>query len=257
MINWYKIANIKKTSEHDYQPHWDYEEEEDLFKYSTLVNAFGQAKEEIEMLVLSSFDFCDGFDVFFAKNIPRDKIAMYVDGTYSHPVIIVDLEAIDKAMDKHYVRGQEEQIARDTIMHELTHAVQEAEGREYDEEEAEGSIIDFPVVAEIDELMPTRTASTKTYHIEHESFARAFQEMEGISLTDTNALEEWADYKELIKNDDPALMEEEKDGILFDIYGNGGSNRYYVRRNGQIAFSGIHAQWEAERKAKRLGFDII
>jgi hypothetical protein len=52
---------------------------------------------------------------------------MYIDGTCGYPVVLVDL-------NKH--RGYENQIGK-SIDHELKHAIQDAEGRDYDEEEAE------------------------------------------------------------------------------------------------------------------------
>lgn len=56
-----------------------------------------------------------------------DAVAMYIDGTCGYPVVLVDLEAH---------RGYENQLGK-SIDHELKHAIQENEGREYDEDEAE------------------------------------------------------------------------------------------------------------------------
>ncbi len=40
------------------------------------------------------------------------------------------------------------------------------------------------------------------------------------------------------------------------IYGDGGVNRYYVRREGRLAFSRFHSSEEAQDRARKAGFDV-
>jgi len=104
---------------HDYQPLWDYEpvEGRDLELAKLAVQAangiYRNTKEPFEL-----------WDVDLSE---LGAVATYINGTCGYPVILVDLEAH---------RGYEDQIGK-SIDHELKHAIQESEGREYDEGEAE------------------------------------------------------------------------------------------------------------------------
>lgn len=42
-----------------------------------------------------------------------------------------------------------------------------------------------------------------------------------------------------------------------EIYGNGGFNRYFVRKNGDVLFSVPHSNRKSREKAERLGFKFI
>jgi len=104
---------------HDYQPSWDYEpranSDPELAKIAIQAAAgiYRNTKEPFEL-----------WDVDMAE---RGAVGMYINGTCGFPVVFVDLEAH---------RGYEDQIFK-TIDHELKHAVQDSEGRDFDEDEAE------------------------------------------------------------------------------------------------------------------------
>jgi hypothetical protein len=103
---------------HDYMPSWDYEVDENpdpelsRIAISAAKRIYARSKEPFEL---------------WAGKLEPDTVAIYINGTCGYPVILLDL-------DKH--RGYEDQLWK-SIDHELKHALQESEGRGYDEEEAE------------------------------------------------------------------------------------------------------------------------
>ncbi len=68
-------------------------------------------------------------------------------------------------------------------------------------------------------------------------------------------------YRELLATD-PELLELLSDAAISvndnkAIYGSGGRNRYFVRGDGRIVFSKIHARGPEDiQKAEELGFEI-
>jgi hypothetical protein len=106
---------------HDYQPSWDYELNETpdpelaAMAREAAVRVYQRTKVPFELWAVD------------LNTASHDAVAMYVDGTCGYPVVLVDLE-------QH--RGYEDQFGK-SIDHELKHALQESEGREYSEEEAE------------------------------------------------------------------------------------------------------------------------
>jgi hypothetical protein len=106
---------------HDYQPSWDYELNET--PDPELAAAAKEAAVRVYQRTKVPFELW-AVDLNTASH---DAVAMYVDGTCGYPVVLVDLE-------QH--RGYEDQFGK-SIDHELKHAIQESEGREYSEEEAE------------------------------------------------------------------------------------------------------------------------
>jgi hypothetical protein len=108
---------------HDYHPNWDYEINENPDpKLARL--ATDAAKGIYNNRKTCPFEVW-AVDLNTARDV--DAIAIYVHGTSGFPVILLDLE-------KHL--GYEDQFAK-SIYHELKHAVQDAEGRDYDEDDAE------------------------------------------------------------------------------------------------------------------------
>ena len=54
------------------------------------------------------------------------------------------------------------------------------------------------------------------------------------------------------------MEDEDKEQLLFEIYGASGVNRWKVRGNGQVAFArGFAADQKYTDKAEELGFEII
>jgi hypothetical protein len=104
---------------HDYQPSWDYEpREEHDPEFAKL--AIRAAQSEYQRTK-------QPFELWDVDLTHTGAVAMYINGTCGYPVVLVDLEAH---------RGYEDQLGK-SINHELKHAIQEREGREYDEDEAE------------------------------------------------------------------------------------------------------------------------
>jgi hypothetical protein len=114
---------------HDYDPDWDYEIDEDpdptLAKMA--IEAARQVYAELRSRGVIG-DWMYGFEVW-AVHIETDHVAMYVGGTSSFPVVLLDLE-------KHH--GYESQFVQ-SIKHELKHAEQQSidPDTEGDEDEAE------------------------------------------------------------------------------------------------------------------------
>lgn len=102
---------------HDYEPNWDYEVDEN--PDPALAKLAADVAKKIYERTKYPFEL-------WACNLD-DSVGIYVDGTGGYPVILIDLE-------QH--RGYENQIGQ-TINHELKHAEQDQEGRDYDEDEAE------------------------------------------------------------------------------------------------------------------------
>ncbi len=106
---------------HDYQPSWDYELNESpdpelaALAKDAAVRVYQRRKIPFELWAVD------------LNTASHDAVAMYVDGTCGYPVVLIDLE-------QH--RGYEDQFWK-SIDHEIKHAIQESEGRENSEEEAE------------------------------------------------------------------------------------------------------------------------
>ena len=114
---------------HDYEPSWDYEIDE--FPDSKLAKFTAEVAERVykSLIKNKTIDkYFLGFEVW-AAILPEDSCAMYIDGTYDFPVVLIDLK-------KH--RKYKNQIGQ-SIYHELKHAIQDSEGTEYDEDEAENN----------------------------------------------------------------------------------------------------------------------
>jgi len=104
---------------HDYQPSWDYEpraEQDPELAAIAIMCAKGEYQRTKQPFELHDVDLTH-----------TDAVAMYIDGTCGYPVVLIDLEA-----HRDYPKG----IGK-SIDHELKHAIQDREGREYDEDEAE------------------------------------------------------------------------------------------------------------------------
>jgi ADP-ribose pyrophosphatase YjhB (NUDIX family) len=104
---------------HDYQPSWDYEPRSEQ-NPELAAMAIQCAKAEYQRTK-------QPFELHDIDLSHLGAVAMYIDGTCGYPVVLIDLEAH---------RDHADQIGK-SINHELKHAIQDAEKREYDEEEAE------------------------------------------------------------------------------------------------------------------------
>jgi hypothetical protein len=109
---------------HDYEPEWDYTLDGHPDK------EMAKLTKHICERIYTSDPNPDirgfAFEVWAAKLEPG-TVAVYIHGTYGFPVVLIDLE-------KH--REYQDQIGK-TILHELKHSIQDGDGRDYDEDEAE------------------------------------------------------------------------------------------------------------------------
>lgn len=135
---------------HDYDASWDY----DVIEPPADVKPFiDDVAKRIREQLLPKLRVFKDFEIAYASEIPGKGLATYVDGTYSQPVIVIDVEEHREVTRKlgepagFFYAGLEM-----SIIHELGHALQEAYGLTYDEDEAEsfarewhdyGEIIEF------------------------------------------------------------------------------------------------------------------
>jgi hypothetical protein len=123
----YRSSGVEEKN-HDYQPSWDYEIDEqpnpELAKIAAQC-----AQSEYAALKAKGIidDWMFGFEVWAVDLSAHNAVGMYINGTYDFPVILIDLNA--------HV-GYEDQIGK-TINHELKHAVQESKEEDFDEDDAE------------------------------------------------------------------------------------------------------------------------
>ena len=115
--------------EHDYDPEWDYE-----INYEQLDDPLIlMAQAHLERLArLEETPFCAETPgrVFPCSPLHNgEAVAVYCNGTYLEPAILIDLDA-------HKSNGDLGQIIR-SINHEVYHSIQDSEGLEPNEEDAE------------------------------------------------------------------------------------------------------------------------
>jgi hypothetical protein len=124
---------------HDYNPDWDYEADDNPDQ--EMMEAYDKAAGDVRRLFLKDFDGeFKGFRVSYVKGL-GECLAKYVDGTYSYPIVVVDLNCARNSVDNDLMDTWGDNtmynIAITTLMHELRHAWQDANGNGYDEEDAE------------------------------------------------------------------------------------------------------------------------
>lgn len=124
------VSAYRTERYHDYNPEWDYEL---LPKRSAAVKKVGKIAAKMERELKGELPF-KRFKVYCAV-LGKHKIGMYIDGTHSEPVILVDWEEIVKGAASASIDVEVGVVT--TILHELGHACQESAGKEFDEEEAE------------------------------------------------------------------------------------------------------------------------
>lgn len=114
---------------HDYDAGWDYEIDEQPQLMQMVNNIVAKLKSNL----LPAIRVFRDFNVQFVTGL--DDLGRYAYGTYSHPVVMLDMKNIQQSCERHGVEC--ELGIETTIVHELAHAIQEAHGMEMDEEEAE------------------------------------------------------------------------------------------------------------------------
>lgn len=125
---YYGVEDPKWERSHDYEPEWDYEVTER--PRGKMMQAFTQASQDIQNKHMDYFkDYFKRFRIEFVKGL-GEFLAKYVNGTNSEPVIVIDL--VECAKTQRQMKDEYPSmyhIAITTLMHELKHAMQDAEGR--------------------------------------------------------------------------------------------------------------------------------
>lgn len=135
-MNWFVTLSAKyefPEKMHDYEVSWDHSIDESAEK--AIVDHIQQFVLKLHKTLIPKLGLFKGFKVELVDSLSFNTLAMYIDGTYTFPIIVVDVGNTKLACDK-YQQNCLEQLDV-TILHELAHGIQEATGKEYDEEEAE------------------------------------------------------------------------------------------------------------------------
>jgi len=114
---------------HDYDPGWDYEEDEEPQPTNLVEKVVNKLKEEL----LPTIRLFRDFDVSYVTGL--EEMGKYAYGTHSHPIIMLDMSNIQEACETY---GTDCGIGIETtIVRELGHAIQEMFDLPMDEDEAE------------------------------------------------------------------------------------------------------------------------
>lgn len=141
-MNWYR--EIIAERDHDYNPEWDYEK--DPRPNPKVVQAFESAAQNLRGRLGIFDNVFENFTLYYTLDSLEGKgLAVYVNGTYDEPVIIVssgNILAGFRDINKEFPRNSMghiplSEIAYTTLLHELKHAVQDSDAMEFDEDEAE------------------------------------------------------------------------------------------------------------------------
>jgi len=116
---------------HDYQPEWDY-------------NTVGP-DQHLAAHVRATLTLLSRYHVYQSLGLSRPRIAYvngelnrlakYVDGTKTEPVIILDIKEIREGAKRYNLPLA--LVVETTIVHELAHAFEDSTGKDYSEKSAE------------------------------------------------------------------------------------------------------------------------
>jgi len=164
-MNWFKKAQHNEPpewnypgAEHDYNPSWDYEI--DTSPDQNIVNFVNNYIEKIKKDILPETGFIQDIKPAFIKG-DNNYLAKYINGTYSHTIIVVNIEAIKEASKKYKVNIED--TVETTILHELAHAIQDGTGLEFNEEQAEDFAYNYHVLGYIDKFWEDNNDNIKPF----------------------------------------------------------------------------------------------
>src|ERR1039458_4142656 len=122
---------FSKKADHDYNPEWDHEIDEKVeAKIAQFIKSIIQGWGPLlKKLGLGSVT------VTFVTTLGKGVLAEYVDGTYSSPHFLINLQETKETAKE--VGYSVEMILETSLLHELAHAWQESTGNPYDEDQAE------------------------------------------------------------------------------------------------------------------------
>jgi hypothetical protein len=127
------IEEVQRIVEHDYNPEDDYElDEHPDPKVKAIVN---KVTSDIKKALPKYKVFSDFTVAYITSESAGDAIAMFASGTSSKPVILFNTAGVYHYVKKFGVNLHTE-VAM-TLWHEIGHAIQEARGLDFDEQDAE------------------------------------------------------------------------------------------------------------------------
>lgn len=129
---------MKKHDFHDYEISWDYELDENVSKENDKL--IRNICKDIKKDLLPKLKMFKDFEVT-PVILNGDSIAVYCFGTEQLPIIGIDIQNhLDALIDEYDNFGT---AIRMSILHELGHAMQQYQDKEFDEEEAEDFARDY------------------------------------------------------------------------------------------------------------------
>ena len=140
-MSWYR----QSERDHDYNPEWDYTR--DPRPNPQVVQAFETSANNLRGRLGIFDNVFENFTLYYTLDSLEGKgLAVYVNGTYDEPVIIISsanilagFRDINTGVPKNTMGHISlNEIAYTTLLHELKHAVQDSDTTgEFDEDEAE------------------------------------------------------------------------------------------------------------------------
>ena len=123
---------------HDYDPAWDYDVDEKPLR--AVVVAVEAAREELEAAAAALA--LQAPTIHFVRNLEdSQKLALYISGTSSAPVFVLDTRAIKHGATQYDLSL--EAMVIPTLKHELAHAYLESLGLELENSEMEEMVESF------------------------------------------------------------------------------------------------------------------
>lgn len=138
MVNWLTKScdqendYLHNEPNYDYDISWDYERDDAADP--SLIRLIESIVKEIQKKLLPRLKVFKTFEVI-PIHLNSDQLATYINGTYSSPIIGIDLGNIKTACEEYSSNCGT--AIETSIVHELGHALQEAAGKSFDEDEAE------------------------------------------------------------------------------------------------------------------------
>lgn len=150
-MNWLKrIAQsyLHDEPDHDYDISWEHEVDDEVSE--EIRRSVIQFQEELNANLLPRLGIFRSFKVEFVNSLYHKAIATYIRGTYTSPVVAIDIGNTEVACSKY--ADSCIQAVKTSILHELAHAIQESKGLEFDEDEAEKFAVDYYYYGKILEI---------------------------------------------------------------------------------------------------------
>ena len=140
---------LHNEPDHDYQISWDHETDENVDQ--GIRNAIEEYTQELNSKLLPKLGIFRSFKVEFVNSLYHEAIAQYISGTYSSPVVVIDVGNTKAYCDSS--DGSEcGRTIKMSILHELAHAIQEASGVDLDEDQAEDFAVSYYYYGIINEI---------------------------------------------------------------------------------------------------------